>query len=318
MRRRGDQAEIDSNSPLHRALNYKPNEYQTPGVLKEWISCTREIWGNAICYLQRDRLGRVESLHPLPPHLVTYEVDANSRPYYVLTDGVTGKIDVLEPSQVVHFRGLTNNGFWGYRLVEVAAAELGLGRQVIHHADAVFGNGAVPGGVLQHPGKLNQEAREQLRQAWESRHRGGDRAGRIAVLWEGMEFKPMAVTPVDAQLLETLADDPVRVGRLFQLAPHKLGDHRNSAVRANIEESNREFFAETLSRRVLHIKEELQVKCLSDTRQRFIKSDPSELLEGDDRTRMETAVMGVTGMLLTKNEARQRVGLNPVEGGRRV
>lgn len=310
----GDERTVDERHPMHWVLTQQPNAWQTPAVWKEWNITTALIWGNAVNRIIRNARGDVIALEPLPPQYVTYEIDDDGLPYYVFQLSPSKDPLFLELSDVVHFKGLTTDGFWGRRLAEVAVDDLTLSRSITAHASATFINGAMPGGVLQHPGKLNREARDTLREEWYRVHGGPQRAGKTAVLWEGMTYNAVAVSNTDAQLLEMLADDPVRVGRLFQLSPHKLGDYRNSAVRANIEESNREFYAETLSRRVNHLREELQLKTIRNNRSE-IYPDPTELLKGDKRTQVETAAAAVTATLWNRNEGRRYLGDNPVEGG---
>jgi HK97 family phage portal protein len=316
MHRERNQWVRDDRHPVAKLLGYKPNAWQTPSVFKEWVTATRLIWGNAIAWIRRDRMQKPVELVPVPPQYVDYDIDEESGlPYYRITAPLLRMPAYLELDEVLHFRGLTSNGFWGYRLVEVAYDVLSLGRNVTKHAAASFENGAAPGGVLEHPGKLPLEARKELREAWDQRHGGAGRAGRTAVLWEGMKFNPITASNVDAQLLEVLAEETTKVAQLFQIPPHKLGDLRHSSVRSNLEESNREYYSQTLSRFVYAMRDELAFKLLANPETYTIKPDPEELLKGDKLSQLQVAQIALASMVWTRNEARDYIGMGPVPDG---
>lgn len=311
----GERTELVENHPVHRALNYQPNPYQTPAVWAEFMMSQVLIWGNAFSRIVWDGFKKKLELHPLPAEFVTYYVDEGGTPFYWVTLPETTPFP-LELSDVLHFKGLTNNGFWGHRLVEVAYPELQFTRSVIRHASNTFDNGAVPRGVLQHPGKLPPEARDQLRKDWNKVHQGASNSGKIGILWEGMVYNAMSVSNQDAQMLESLQEDAVIVGRLFQIPPYKLGDYRNNATRANLEDSQKEYFNQTLSRRLVMMVQEMNVKLFPPTSGLHrVKPDPTELLKGDKQTQVETAASAVSGLLWTQNEGRAYIGMNPVQGG---
>jgi hypothetical protein len=115
-------------------------------------------------------------------------------------------------------------------------------------------------------------------------------------------------------LLELLQHEPELVARIFNMPPHKLGDFRNNSTRANLEESNRDYFAQTLARRVNMMREELNLKLMGETPYE-VQPDPTEILKGDKHTQAQIAQIAVASMVWTRNEARKYMGMNPVEGG---
>jgi HK97 family phage portal protein len=305
----------DLAHPVSALLNYRPNVWQTPSVWKKWVISTTLIWGNAIVWIRRNQRGGIADLVPIPPQHVSYDTDDDGVPYYRITTPSVALPPTLELHEVLHFRGLTGNGFWGYRLAEIAADELSFGRSVVKHAANVFRNGAVPGGVLEHPGKLPIEARRNMREEWERMHRGPQQAGRIAILYEDTKYRAMTVSNVDAQLIEAMADDAVLTARLFRLPPYKLADFRQSSVRANLVQSQTEYWQGTLSDWANMMREELSLKLFPNPATYCVKPDPTELVKGDTREQVEVAQLGVSSMLWTRNEGRVYIGMNPVEGG---
>ena len=59
----------------------------------------------------------------------------------------------------------------------------------------------MPGGVLSTAGVLSQKAQDNLRDSWETQHRGPSNAGRIAVLEQGVTWQQTGMPPEDAQFI---------------------------------------------------------------------------------------------------------------------
>lgn len=314
VRRKTDAGPVDAPThPLWRILTVQPNEWQTPYELFEWIALTKIVWGNALVRVRRSpTTGTVTALEPIPMRMVEWFTDDNGIPFYVV-HWPHGSESLTLPD-VLHFRGLGSNGFWGRRLIDVAQDEINLTRDAMRHAANTFRNGGRPDGVLKHPGKLGDTQRANLRSDWQKAHGGPENAGRIAVLWEGMDWSPMSSSNVDAQMVEMLSHDAVLVGRLLQLSPLMLGDLRYSATRANVEEARRAYYLETLSRHVASIAQQLNAKLIRNS-QFSIHADASEVQKGDMKTRVEVASMAVGARVWNQNEARDYTGRNMVEGG---
>jgi phage portal protein BeeE len=71
-----------------------------------------------------------------------------------------------DPEDVFHIHGL-GDGIVGYSVVRFAAESLGLGLAAQTFGAAFFGNGASMSGILEHPGKLDDKARKNLRECVE-------------------------------------------------------------------------------------------------------------------------------------------------------
>lgn len=296
--------------PVARLLRDGPNAWQTIDQWLEWTTSTAIIWGNAISRIRRDGAGNVIALEPIPPVYVNWDVQ-DGEPFYRLT--APDQQTTLPMADVVHVRTLNATGFWGLRLAEVAYNELSLVMHAKRHAVSVFEKGAFPGGFLRHTGKPSSEAIADLRQQFEARHSSAN-AGRIGVLTEGMTYEPTAVTPADAQLLETISHDAVLVGQVLGISPYFLGDLRHNATRANLEEESKQYYARTLRRRVLTLEKELQRKLLRSPQHRIV-ADPTDFLKGDLATQVDVASKAVGARLWTRNEGRDYIGSRAVPDG---
>jgi HK97 family phage portal protein len=70
---------------------------------------------------------------------------------------------------------------------------------------AFFENSAAPGGIITVPSTLSDTAFDELRDRWESSHKGVSKAHRVAILENGMEWVDRSFTQRDMQFVELRA-----------------------------------------------------------------------------------------------------------------
>ena len=319
MRRQGDRLTRDNSHAIDWLITNDPNEFQTIDVWLEMMQAWAIGWGNAISVIERDRRLRAVRLVPLMPDRTHYEKLGPGQ-YIILSRlDESAEYTAFLPEQTIHVRGLTSDGFWGLSAVKQCRNRIGHGMALLKHGNANFKNGSRPSGVLKHSGTLGVEARQNLREEWNQLHRGPDNAGNTAVLWEGMEWQQLAMSNEDSQWLESMELDIMFAAGVLNLPPYKLGYMKDSAVRANLEAQQKEYFNSYLSRHANRIRNELVRKLLTLEERRnrgyTIKVDPGTLTQGTRKEKMETLAMGVTARLITRNEGREELGLNPVDGG---
>ena len=299
--------------PLHRVLCLQANQWQTSVEFFEWLMFTAVVWGNALARIVRDRRGRVVALEPIPPRFVDWQTGDDGLPFYVVT-WPDKRVETLETTDVVHVKSLSPSGFWGLRLTEIAADELQLVRDVNRHATASYANGARPSGALKFDGKPSPESIRSIRDDWHKVQGGPDNAGRVAIFTGALDWLPLSTDNTSAQLIEALTHNPVVVGAATGVSPLLLGDLRHSATRANLEEARREYFHRTLARYVARIVAEFTSKLLVDRTARII-ADDTDVVIGDQQTAAEIGAILLTNRIATRNEVRQRLRMDPVEGG---
>ena len=296
-----------------------PNDWMTPSQWKETMMAWALLWGNAICVIERPRSDEAQLIPLLPDRTWHEHLGKGQYAIYTRLEN-TGTTVAIDYRDCFHLRGLATDGFWGLSAVQVAKNVIGHGIALQRHGDSVFKNAARPSGYLRKPeGVLSPEARANLRKEWEAIHAGSHNAGRIAVLWEGMEFHPMSMSNEDAQWLEGRKLDREFIASLFNLPAFKLNALENSAVRANLEEQNRDYFNTSLSRWTNKFAEEACRKLLTEKERRsnkhFFKWFPEAFLRGDTRTRYESYGLAITHQWMSPNEVRQLEDMNPYEGG---
>ena len=78
---------------------------------------------------------------------------------------------------------------------------------------------------------------KRVRDSWNAIYQGSKNAHRIAVLEEGMSYKPISISPEQAQFLETRKFQIDEIARIFRVPPHMVGDLDKSSF-SNIDQQS--------------------------------------------------------------------------------
>lgn len=316
-KQRGRSVEVE-NVPQIDCLRMQPNEWMVPSVYKETSMWIAALWGNSVTWINRPN-PRTIQLVPLRPDRVSVQIDdeltGNFFYIYTLENGSRVAFDRQD---VLHIPGLSCNGLWGMSLLDVARNVIGGGLALEKHVNRSFANGARPSGVLKHPGKMSAEGRANLRDEWNRLHQGSDNAGRVAVLWEGMDYGTIAMTMETAQVEALRRLDREFVSELFNLPLFKLNSLENSSTRANLEQQNQEYVQGSLMRWIVRHTEEWSRKLLTpEQRQQgyYYRVITEALLRGDTQARYSAYGVAIQNRIMNANEAREREDMEPYEGG---
>jgi HK97 family phage portal protein len=186
--------------------------------------------GNAYISTLRDGTGRVLSLFVLDPTDITPTLAPDQSGIQRLTFASSKAAGtVFDTRDITMVRGMLKPGqIKGVSPVTAAREMLGLGIAVQKFGAAFFGNGALPGAVVEVPGQLSEVGAQQLKTAWQEVHRGAANGSRLAVLTEAAKFSKISLAPEEAQFLQTKQATVQDVARLYGVPPHLLADASGS------------------------------------------------------------------------------------------
>lgn len=310
-----------TNHRLFNLLHMRANPEMTAYELRELLVSHTAMWGNGYCEIQRDQGGRVMALWPLRPDRVDVQRGWDGLLYYVVTIGNPLEHDpemtTLPARNVMHVRGLGHDGIKGYSVIGLARQSIGLGMATEEFGARFFGNGARPGAVLEHPGKLSDKAFSRLEKSWSARHQGLEQAHRMAILEEGLKLHEVGIPPEDAQFLETRKFQVNEIARWFRIPPHMLADLERS-TNNNIEHQGLEYVMHTLRPWLVRIEQRVWQDLLSVSEQQagyFAEHLVDAFLRGDISSRYEAYGTGRQNGWLSANDIREMENMNPVEGG---
>jgi HK97 family phage portal protein len=233
-------------------LHDKPNELMAADEMHSLVMSHLATWGNAFLWKERGSDGRIAHLWPIDPRRVQVGRSPDAKPaFLVQTYGTTppgqdyfamGPSVVVGSDELLHIRGLSQDGLIGYSPVQLARQMLGGMMSQEEFEGRLWANDATPGVVLVHPNRLAPEAVDRLRALWDNRHKGPSRARATAVLGEGVQVKQMTMPLEDAQFIETAKFHRTDVALLFGIPPYMLAaDTGSSMTYSNSETQSLDF-----------------------------------------------------------------------------
>lgn len=308
--------ELAEQHPLFSCLYDAPNDEMTSFEFRESMMTALLLYGNAYARIIK-RQGHVEELWYLKPENMTVERDSTTHKIkYTYTDDVTNETYVYKPNQVFHLKGLSFDGVTGISPIAQAREAVGLALATEEYGAKFFGNGARPGGVLEHPGILKDP--EKLRDSWNKVYQGTKNSHKVAVLEEGMKYHTIGIAPEDAQFLETRKYQLNEICRIFRVPPHLVGDLEHATF-SNIEHQSIEFVQHTIRPWIVRWEQEISRALLDDSERLlyFARFNVDGLLRGDYKSRMEGYAIGRQNGWLSANDIRrlEDMSLVPEEQG---
>lgn len=307
-----------TDHPLYSLLHTEPNPWMSSSTLRQTQMGHKLLWGNSFSEIIRDGNGNATGLFPLRP-------DRMGRPTMSQSGGLLypyrvpdGSIQALPSNRVLHLRGLSMDGIWGYSPIQLQREGLGLGASLEEYQARLIGNGASPGGVLEAKGKLSPDAATRLAQSWNIAHQGLENSHRVAVLEEGVTWRQVGMPSTDVQLLETRRFTRTEIAGWFRVPPHMIGDvERTTSWGAGIEAQQQGFVTFTLNAHIVNWEQEADRSLLTAPERRtyYVKHNLKGMLRGDTAARQAFYSALQDRGDLSINDVRELEDLNPVEGG---
>jgi len=308
--------------PLYKILYQMPNPDMTSFTFRETLMTHLLLWGNAYAQIIRDGKNRILGLYPLLPENVEVDRDEHGRIYYIYhayTDEVPGKQNrdiYFKREDIFHIPGLGFNGLVGFSPVAMMKNALGTTLAVERYGSSFFRNGAQPSGVLEHPGVLKNP--EKIRENWSDVYGGAGNAHKVAVLEEGMQYKPISLPPEDSQFLSTRQFGVEEICRIFRVPPHMVQD-LSHATFSNIEHQSIDFVVHTLTPWLVRIEQAIVKDLLLEPERDtyFPKFNVDGLMRGDYQSRMNGYATGISNGFLSPNDVHrlENMDLIPAEKG---
>lgn len=312
-----------TDHPLYHLIHDEPNPEMTSFTFRETQMIHLLLWGNAYSQILRNGKNEIVALYPLMPDRMKVDRDEKGNLYYEYQkqdgDAPTAKGTIIrfKPEDILHVPGLGFDGIIGYSPVAMAKNVIGMTQSCEEYGSKFFKNGAYPGGVLEHPGTL--EDPEKVRDSWNKAFGGSSNAGKVAVLEEGMKYQPISFSPEQSQLSATRAYQLNEIARIFRIPPHMLGDLTKSSY-ASIEQQSLEFVKYTLDPWISRWEQSMARRLLTEEEKGkyYFRFNVDGLLRGDYVSRMNGYATGRQNGWLSANDIRRLEDMDLIsdeEGG---
>ncbi len=259
-------------------------------------------WGEAFWFKQFDEYNRTINITVLHPQLVTVTQDDYGRITYSYKDVK------YTSNEIAHLKLFSSTGtLRGVGPIQACREDIQASLDLRGYAAGWFGQAGVPTGVLTSNAALNSTQAAELRQRWLDIHNGGT----VAVLGNGFQYSPVAISPKDAMFVEVMQFNVQEIGRLFGVPVSFLesGVEGSSNTYVNREEEVRNFLNNTIVGYTDVIQDALSDALPRGQRVQF-KFDG--LLKTNLDARFNAYSTAINAGFMTVNEVRASEGMTPL------
>ncbi|CAB4215040.1 COG4695 Phage-related protein [uncultured Caudovirales phage] len=320
-RERVGYAEVNGTTP-----NWveRPNPDMTRLEFWGQVVASMLLNGNAFILTVRSPYGEVLELYVIHPDEVRIKRPYVGAPteYHVRIQTPNGpRAVVLDRTEMLHIPLFLLPGAL-YGLSPISAAEVTIGGAMAADIFAAshFRNSANPSGSIETPNPMTPAQIKELADGWNLDHQGSYQAGKVGILTNGAEFKPIMINAQDAQLLETRRFNVEEIARLYRVPVHKLGHPVAGAMSfASVEAQNLSFVVDSL--RTLVERVEQAVKPLLPNPEGFVKFNLDALLRGTTKERYDAYAVAMDRGFISVNDimaSEDKPGIGPAGDAYRV
>jgi HK97 family phage portal protein len=257
---------------------------------------------------------RSDRIRPIPgklglPSGYQYEVNGKKKNWGV--DAITGA------SPIMHLKTFNPLDDWfGMSPIEAATFAVDTHNQAGAWNKALLDNGGRPCGALVAQGDLDPDERKRLNESLKE-HQGAKNAGLPWLLWGGLEWKEMGLSPKDMDYINSKHTSARDIALVYGVPPMMLGIPGDNTY-SNYQEARQAFWEET----VLPLLDFF----LDEFNNGLTPSFGEDLLLAYDEDRVSALSFKrekrwdrvQKADFLSFNEKREAVGYSPVEGGDQV
>jgi len=260
----------------------------------------------------------VGQLFPLNPDRV--EIEDTGRGLRYKYQDSDGKEYYYAEAQMLHIPAFSWDGISGISPIGYARETIGSAVATEEFGARFYSNGTNMGTVYTLPEgvKLNQEQTDKLVEDLRAKNAGLGSAHSAVVLPQGIKASKVSIPPNDAQFIETRKLNKAEIASIFRVPLHMIQEHeKNTSWGTGIESMSLGFVKFTLRPWLTRIEQMLNLKLLagSDLDRFYFEFLPEDLLRGDMKASGEHFQIMLQNKVMTPNEVREKMNMNPVEWG---
>lgn len=295
-----------------------PNPFQNGIKFRESWVLSKLSNGNAYVYKARDNRGKIAALYVLDPTRVTPLISESGDVFYEIKRddlaGISKGTITVPASEIIHDRGAClYHPLVGTSPLLACGLSAMQGYNIQSSSAIFFQNSSQPGGILTAPGSISDETAARLKETFENSFSGSTNAGRLAVVGDGLEYKPMSMTALESDLINQLKLTAEIVASCFHVPLYMLGIGTLPSFN-NIEALQQQYYTQCLQVLIESIE-----ACLDDglelAENTGTELDLKSLLRMDTAARYKAHSDAIGGGWMKPDEARLQEDLEPVEGG---
>lgn len=303
--------------PLMEIIHDSPNADMTAhefwGAMAAWTL----VRGNSFAEIVRSG-ERVVALNLLPADQMSVTRNQDNELRYQFSD--RGKPEDLPADQILHVKGFGFGSDVGLSPIRFGVQTLGTAIAADEAAGMVLGNGMMPSGIFSVPAEidLTDEQRAQLKTIIAT-YRGSTNVGKAMMMEKGLKFEQLSLNPEDLQMLETRRFHIEDICRFFGTPPIIIGHSAQGQTMwgSGVEAIVIQWLTAGLNPLLHRFESRIHKQLLpaKDRRRIQIRFNREALLQADSAAKIAFLSSAVDHALMSRNEARSKLDLPPVEGG---
>lgn len=267
--------------------------------------------GNAYAFISRQ--GSSIELIPIYDKPVDVKVSPDGTEVFYYINGT-----YFANYEMLHFRGMSLDGFVGISPIQYAARELRNAIDMERYMNKLFESGIMASGFFTTAERLSKASYERMKSDIESKS-GIDRAGEARILDSGLKFERNTLSAADSQIIEWAGFSVEEVARIYRVPKHLLYLDAKGGSTRSFSTQAKEFLTYSLSPLLNNVEEEIGGKIINDTAYltgaEKITFDTKTLLRSDPKERADYYRSLFSLGSIKPDEIRAEEGYEPIDGG---
>lgn len=300
--------------PLYDLLRYEPNPRMGSESFRETMTFHALTWHGGFAHIVRNGAGEVVELNPIHPSRVYLDRQSDGSMLYKVMMGDNRPGIILRDDEMFHLHGMGPEGDTGYSMLELHSESVGIGLASQHFAASFYRNGTNLSGVFTIPGDLPEATLAKMQTQISERATGAKNWLSNMILYNGMEYKPLAIPPDQAQFIESRQFQVEEICRWFRMPPSKVQQSLRAEGWSTLEQKNTDYYTDALMPWDVRWTQEIRRKLLrgSEKKELFAEHLFSFALRADETTQVEVYRKYFEMGLYSQNEIREIRNLSSI------
>jgi HK97 family phage portal protein len=294
--------EIDDD--IAARLIAQPNRWQNGFEFRRSLTLQALLYGNAFAVINRTVGGDLLELLPVDIESVSLDL-TKAEPFYK-----TRQYGEVPMNSMLHVRAVGLDGLWGESPVRLCRTSLQILAAQESSQLEVMRNAGNPKLAIVHPGPMGAPAKQMVAEDFVKHHAGAANAGRPLVLSEGMKVERISSTLDDAGIAAARRYSVEDVSRIYGVPTSYLSEHSTNAY-GSMEWLSRMYVDACLSHWFAAWQAEITAKLAPFGEMHF---DADTISRPSLAEQMAALRTGVESGVITRNEAREWLDLDPLPG----
>lgn len=297
--------------PLNTLLS-NPSPRYSKYTLKSTMQAYALMRGNGYGFINRNAKGEPTEIRIIAPENCKPKLNDLGQLRYIVTE--KQKTEVVEFSDMIHIPNLVlgEDHIEGISAISAFANALGLPLAMQEWMGKTMADGSPIQGLLSTDSVMSKEQIELAAQQWK------DQLAKAAtpILPGGLKYQGVSLSPEDMLFVDNYKLTVEDISRILGVPLHMLSS-LDKATFSNIEEQGREFVTYTMRPWVKRWEPELTRKLVTEKDQKKgirVRFNLDSMLRGSTAAQGEFLSKMVLNGVMSRNEARQYIGLNSKDG----